>query len=158
MSAQTIVCQTARSGPLGRDIFLGPRGALPLVVAIRPEATRLRNSERLLLAGPLCPGPLGPAAVTDDRQTGSDARPLDQVVGLLLCCSRSHLDLSESPRSNCFASLYFQSVPAQYQQCNSRTSVQPRREGYLQKASSRVGARLLRVKRAPYRSVCGSLA
>ena len=46
---------------------LGPRGALPLVVATRPQATRLRNSGTLLLAGPLCPGPLGPAAVTDDR-------------------------------------------------------------------------------------------
>ena len=46
---------------------LGPRGALPLVVATRPQATGLRNSGRLLLAGPLCPGPLGPAAATDDR-------------------------------------------------------------------------------------------
>ena len=67
MSAQTLVCQTARSGPLGRDIFLGTRGDLPLVLAARPQATRLGKSGRLLLAGPLCPGPLGPATATDDR-------------------------------------------------------------------------------------------
>ena len=67
MSAQTLVCQTARSGPLSRDIFLGPRGTLPLVLAARPQATRLGKSARLLLAGPLYPGPLGPATVTDDR-------------------------------------------------------------------------------------------
>ena len=41
--------------------------AVPFSVATQPLATRLGNSGRLMLACSLCPGPLGPATVTDDR-------------------------------------------------------------------------------------------
>ena len=40
----------------------------------------------------------------------------------------------------CFASSYFRSDPTPYQRRISRTSVQPRRKGYLPKTSSWVGA------------------
>ena len=166
MSAQTLVCQTARSGPLGHDIFLGPGGALPLVVATRRQATRLRNSVRLLLAGPL-----GPAAFTDDRHR--QARTLVRwTTWWCSCCvarcpllsSSRHspqdlvclAELSRSHLSDPFRHWVYQSESERVSPLSPRrtsgqtqprtsgvfleTSVQPRRKGYLPKASSRVGA------------------
>ena len=57
-------------------------------------------------------------------------------------------ELSGFLRSACLTSSHFQSDPAPYQRRNSRTSVHPRREGYLRKASPRLGAqRSLEVKK-----------
>ena len=104
---------------------LGHRGALALVVATRPQATRLRNSRRLLLAGPLCPGPLGPAAVTVIRLF----QPWGFQSGFEWVSSH-HLLRPDVPSARPHA------APAAY----LRTSVQQLRKGYLHKASSRVGA------------------
>ena len=48
--------------------------AVPFSVATQPLATRLGNSGWLMLACSLCPGPLGPATVTDDRHRQARTR------------------------------------------------------------------------------------
>ena len=123
ISAQTLVCQTARSGPLGRHTFLQavacgtarswttrPCG-WQLVGPLGPWSWRL-TARRRSSAGPLGLSPLceQPTCPSDGRQTrtGSDARPLDHSVVLRcfrwlppFCCPRDtrRRTLSAQPNS-----------------------------------------------------------
>ena len=98
MSAQTLVCQTARSGPLGRDISWQALAcwtarSLRCLTSCRGHSASTHSAQKLgeaIACGTALSWTARPCGC-DRRQTqtGSDARPLDQVVVQLLCCSVS---------------------------------------------------------------------